>query len=63
MNKCEYCGKDKNKCKATINNISSSGDMGTYTESMNSSEIDGIHYINVTEKVLNRYNPYFVRRS
>ena len=61
---CEYCGKDENKCKATINNISLGGDTGIYAESLNSNEIGpGKKYIDVTDKVLNRWNPWFIRKN
>ena len=48
---------------ATINNVTD-GEVGHLGgPSMHSSEIDGIHWIDVTEEFLNRTNPFFVKKG
>jgi hypothetical protein len=66
--KCKDCGREgcrKSSCPS-INNIGHEGNIGIIGESLHNSLIgppgSGKRYIDVTEQVLTRFNPYFVRK-
>jgi hypothetical protein len=67
--KCKDCGREdcrKSSCPS-INSIGHEGDIGVVGESLHSRLIgtpgSGKPYINVTEEVLTRFNPAFIRRK